>query len=191
MCARITYLGELGYELYVPSEHAVHVYDRIVDVDAEVGTGLVHCGLKALSSLRLEKGYRDYGHDMDNTDTYLEVGLGFTADYDKPGGFIGDEAVKAQRAANGKKALPKRLVQVCACVRLCVPVCLCCACCRNPRCQWLTGVSTNAPDPGEGPGADAVSRGGCVAQRRDRGRHQGRLLWPHTGRCRRVVHGGG
>jgi len=144
MCARITYLGELGYELYVPSEHAVHVYDRIVDVDAEVGTGLVHCGLKALSSLRLEKGYRDYGHDMDNTDTYLEVGLGFTADYDKPGGFIGDEAVKAQRAANGKKALPKRLVQVRACVRACVPVCLClclccvlcaCACCRNPRCQ--------------------------------------------------------
>ena len=56
-------------------------------------------GLKALSSLRLEKGYRDYGHDIDNTDTFLESGLGFTADYNKPGGFIGKDAILAQRAS--------------------------------------------------------------------------------------------
>ena len=48
-------------------------------------------GLKALASLRMEKGYRDYGHDMDNTDTLLEAGLGFTADFEKAGGFVGKE----------------------------------------------------------------------------------------------------
>jgi glycine cleavage system aminomethyltransferase T/glycine/D-amino acid oxidase-like deaminating enzyme len=73
MCARITYLGELGYELHIPSEHALHVYERIVENGDKVG--LVHAGLKALASLRMEKAYRDYGHDMDNTDTLLEVSL--------------------------------------------------------------------------------------------------------------------
>eukprot|EP00747_Dinoflagellata_sp_TGD_P020817 gnl/TRDRNA2_/TRDRNA2_128073_c2_seq1.p1 gnl/TRDRNA2_/TRDRNA2_128073_c2~~gnl/TRDRNA2_/TRDRNA2_128073_c2_seq1.p1 ORF type:complete len:437 (+),score=70.31 gnl/TRDRNA2_/TRDRNA2_128073_c2_seq1:95-1312(+) len=107
ICVRITYLGELGYELYVPTEQAVHVYDRIVDAGKEVG--LVHAGLKALNSLRMEKGYRDYGHDMDNTDTLLEVGLGFAADLKKPGGFIGKDAVLAQKA---EKRLTRRLVQV-------------------------------------------------------------------------------
>jgi glycine cleavage system aminomethyltransferase T len=72
---------------------------------------MIPAGLRALGSLRMEKGYRDYGHDMDNTDTLLEVGLGFTCDMDKPGGFVGQEIVAAQRA---KKLvnLPQRLVQV-------------------------------------------------------------------------------
>ncbi|MCU1502250.1 MAG: Sarcosine dehydrogenase, partial [Ilumatobacteraceae bacterium] len=65
LCVRITYVGELGYELYIPAEQAVHVYDRIVA--AGDGVGLRHAGLKALGSLRMEKGYRDYGHDIDNT----------------------------------------------------------------------------------------------------------------------------
>jgi glycine cleavage system aminomethyltransferase T len=111
LCVRITYLGELGYELYVPAEQATHVYDEIVAADARAGTGLVHCGLKALGSLRLEKGYRDYGHDLDNTDTLLESGLGFTADYDKDGGFIGKEAVLEQKAG-GIQGLHKRIAQV-------------------------------------------------------------------------------
>jgi 4-methylaminobutanoate oxidase (formaldehyde-forming) len=71
--------------------------------------GLRHAGLKALASLRMEKGYRDYGHDIDNTDTPLEAGLGFAVDLKKPGGFIGKEAVLAQKA---KGPLTKRLVQV-------------------------------------------------------------------------------
>ena len=74
LCVRITYLGELGYELYIPSEHALHVYDRVVE--AGEAHGLRHAGLKALASCRMEKGYRDYGHDIDNTDTIYEVGLG-------------------------------------------------------------------------------------------------------------------
>ncbi len=106
-CVRITYLGELGYELYVPAEQAVHVYDRILEVGAH--HGLRHAGLKALASLRMEKGYRDYGHDIDNTDSVLHAGLGFAVDLDKPGGFVGSDAVAALKAAG---PLTKRLVQV-------------------------------------------------------------------------------
>jgi glycine cleavage system aminomethyltransferase T len=107
LCIRITYLGELGYELYVPAEQAVHVYDRLVAAGA--GLGLRHAGLKALSSLRMEKGYRDYGHDIDNTDSVLEAGLGFAVALDKPGGFIGRDAVLAKKAAGPPS---RRLVQV-------------------------------------------------------------------------------
>ncbi|HUD77430.1 MAG TPA: FAD-dependent oxidoreductase [Streptosporangiaceae bacterium] len=107
LCLRITYLGELGYELHIPAEQAVGVYDRLVEAGRELG--LRHAGLKALSSLRMEKGYRDYGHDIDNTDTVLEAGLGFAVALDKPGGFIGRDAVAAQKAAG---PLSRRLVQV-------------------------------------------------------------------------------
>src|SRR6185295_17504862 len=106
-CIRITYLGELGYELYIPAEQTVHVYDRIVAAGAKLG--LVHAGLKALASLRMEKAYRDYGHDIDNTDTVLEAGLGFAVDLKKPGGFLGKDAVVAQKAQG---TLKKRLVQI-------------------------------------------------------------------------------
>ena len=95
LCIRITYVGELGYELFVPAEQAVHVHERLTEAGAAFS--LEHAGLKALSSLRLEKGYRDYGHDIDNTDTPLEVGLGFCADLTKPDGFIGRDAVLAAR----------------------------------------------------------------------------------------------
>ena len=107
LCVRITYLGELGYELYVPSEQAMHAYEQLVTAGARVG--LRHAGLKALSSLRMEKGYRDYGHDIDNTDSVLEAGLGFAVALDKPGGFIGRDAVLARKAAG---PLTRRLVQV-------------------------------------------------------------------------------
>ena len=107
LCIRITYLGELGFELYVPSEMAMHAYERIAEAGRELG--LRHAGLKALASLRMEKGYRDFGHDIDNTDTVLEAGLGFAVALDKPGGFIGRDAVVAQKAAG---PLRKRLVQV-------------------------------------------------------------------------------
>ncbi|KIG19477.1 Sarcosine dehydrogenase [Enhygromyxa salina] len=107
ICVRITYLGELGYELYIPTEQALHVYDRIVAAGEPLG--LRHAGLKALASLRMEKAYRDYGHDIDNTDTVLEAGLGFAVRVNKPGGFIGCEAVRAQKQAG---PLRKQLVQI-------------------------------------------------------------------------------
>ena len=94
---RITYVGELGYELYVPSEFAAHVFDVLVDAGEDMGLKLA--GLQALNTLRLEKAYRDYGHDVDNTDTPLEVGLGFAVDFDKPDGFIGREALLRHKAS--------------------------------------------------------------------------------------------
>ena len=107
LCIRITYLGELGYELYVPAEMAGHAYERIVA--AGEAFGLRHTGLKALASLRMEKAYRDYGHDIDNTDDVLEAGLGFAVALDKPGGFLGRDAVLARKAAG---PLTRRLLQV-------------------------------------------------------------------------------
>jgi glycine cleavage system aminomethyltransferase T len=107
LCIRITYVGELGYELYVPTEEAVYVYERLIE--AGKPHGLMHAGLKALASLRLEKGYRDYGHDIDNTDDPYEAGLGFAVNLEKPGGFIGREALLARRA-RGRRM--RRLVQV-------------------------------------------------------------------------------
>jgi 4-methylaminobutanoate oxidase (formaldehyde-forming) len=107
LCVRITYLGELGYELFIPTEQAVHVHEQLVEAGAPLG--LRHAGLKALASLRMEKGYRDYGHDIDNTDSVLEVGLGFAVDLNKPGGFLGKDAVLARKAAG---PLTRRLVQV-------------------------------------------------------------------------------
>jgi glycine cleavage system aminomethyltransferase T/glycine/D-amino acid oxidase-like deaminating enzyme len=103
---RITYVGELGWELYVPTEFTLHVFDSLVEAGADVG--LKHAGFQALNTLRLEKAYRDYGYDIDNTDTPLEVGLGFAVDFAKPGGFIGKEALLRQREEG---VLKHRLVQ--------------------------------------------------------------------------------
>jgi glycine cleavage system aminomethyltransferase T/glycine/D-amino acid oxidase-like deaminating enzyme len=99
LCVRITYAGELGYELNIPSEQALHVYDRIVE--AGPAFGLRHAGLKALASLRLEKGYRDYGHDIDNMDDPYSTGLGFAVRLNKPSDFIG-KAACIERKANLK-----------------------------------------------------------------------------------------
>jgi glycine cleavage system aminomethyltransferase T len=65
--------------------------------------------LKALASLRMEKGYRDYGHDIDNTDSVLEAGLGFAVDLEKPGGFLGRDAVLAKKAEG---PLTRRILQI-------------------------------------------------------------------------------
>jgi 4-methylaminobutanoate oxidase (formaldehyde-forming) len=107
MCVRITYLGELGYELNIPSEQATHVYDLIVEKGREFG--LRHAGLKALASLRMEKAYRDYGHDIDNTDDPYETGLGFAVNLNKQCDFIGKQECIRKKA---DAPYSKRLVQV-------------------------------------------------------------------------------
>jgi len=107
MCVRITYVGELGYELNIPAEQATHVYDLIVEKGKEFG--LRHAGLKALASLRMEKAYRDYGHDIDNTDDPYEVGLGFAVNLKKEGDFIGKQECLKKKAA---APYSKRLVQI-------------------------------------------------------------------------------
>ena len=101
--ARITYVGELGWELYVPTEFATHVYDEIVA--AGDAFGLRHAGYHALDSLRLEKAYRHWGHDMSDEDTALEAGLAFAVAWDKPGGFVGRDALLRQRDAGVARRL--------------------------------------------------------------------------------------
>ncbi|MDF1595466.1 MAG: FAD-dependent oxidoreductase [Acidimicrobiia bacterium] len=103
---RMSFVGELGWELYVPTEFALGVYDRIIEAGAEFG--LAHAGIETLESTRTEAGRRDYGLDMENSDTALEAGLGFAIDFDKPGGFVGRRALLAQRE---NRPLPSRLVQ--------------------------------------------------------------------------------
>ena len=104
--SRITFVGELGWELYVPTEFMQHVYDRIMEAGEAVG--LAHAGYHALNSLRLEKAYRHWSHDITDEDSPLEAGLGFVVKFDKPGGFIGREALLAQQ----EQGVARHLVQL-------------------------------------------------------------------------------
>jgi len=103
---RVTFEGELGFELYIPTEFSAHVYDALLE-NSE-GLGLRHAGFQALNSCRIEKAYREYGYDMDNQDTPLEAGLGFTVKFDKPGGFIGRDALMRHKESG---LLKYRMVQ--------------------------------------------------------------------------------
>jgi glycine cleavage system aminomethyltransferase T/glycine/D-amino acid oxidase-like deaminating enzyme len=105
--SRITYVGELGWELYVPAEQVLDVFERLQAAGPQFG--LRHAGYHAMAACRIEKGYRHWSHDIGDEDTPLEAGLGFTVAWDKAGGFVGREALLAQRA---RGTLPKRLVQV-------------------------------------------------------------------------------
>ena len=105
LALRLTYVGELGWELYIPRAEALRVHDAIVAAGAE--HGIVHAGYHALNSLRLESGYRHWGHDITDEDTPLEAGLGFAVAWDKPGGFRGRDALIAQR----DQPRSKRLIQ--------------------------------------------------------------------------------
>jgi 4-methylaminobutanoate oxidase (formaldehyde-forming) len=93
---RITYVGELGYELYIPTEFARGVYDAISGAGREFG--LRHAGYHALDTLRLEKGYRHWGHDIGPEDTPFESGLGFAVKLGKPIEFIGRDALVKRKS---------------------------------------------------------------------------------------------
>ncbi|WP_417436792.1 GcvT family protein, partial [Idiomarina abyssalis] len=103
--SRITYVGELGWELYIPTEFAPSVYELVFEAGAEFD--IRPYGYHTMNSLRMEKCYRHWGHDITDEDTVLEAGLGFTCDFEKAGGFIGKEAVLAQKAQG---PLKKRFV---------------------------------------------------------------------------------
>jgi glycine cleavage system T protein len=102
--SRVTYVGELGWEIYVPTELALGVYDALVAAGEDLG--LRHAGYHAMDSLRIEKAYRSWGHDLGGEDTPLEAGLGFCVRLDKRVPFLGRDALLAQR----EKPLRRRLV---------------------------------------------------------------------------------
>jgi glycine cleavage system aminomethyltransferase T/glycine/D-amino acid oxidase-like deaminating enzyme len=103
---RMTYVGELGFELYVPADFATGVYDALFEAGADLG--LRDAGYYALEALRLEKGYRAWGRDLDPEVTPFEAGLAFAVDFDKPNGFIGKEVLSKQRGQPRRR----RLVQI-------------------------------------------------------------------------------
>ncbi|TDJ61890.1 MAG: FAD-dependent oxidoreductase [Proteobacteria bacterium] len=103
--SRISYVGELGWELYIPTEFTLGVYDAIVA--AGDALGLKHVGMHAMNSLRMEKGYRHWGDDITEEDTPLEAGLGFAVAFDKDADFIGRDALLRQK----ETGLKRRLVQ--------------------------------------------------------------------------------
>jgi glycine cleavage system T protein len=106
---RVTYVGELGWELYMPVDFARHVFETIMAAGASHGLRLV--GVHAMDSLRMEKAYRHFGHDIGDEDHVLEAGLGFAVKTKKPAGrygdFIGRDAVLRKR----ETGLAKRFVQ--------------------------------------------------------------------------------
>jgi glycine cleavage system T protein len=106
---RVTYVGELGWELYVPTEFARNLFGTLMSAGAKHGLQLV--GMHAMDSLRIEKAYRHFGHDIGDEDHVLEAGLGFAVKLNKPpsvfGDFTGREAVLAKR----QSGLVRRLVQ--------------------------------------------------------------------------------
>ena len=103
---RVSYVGEVGWEIYVPVDQARHVFDTISDAgDAH---GLVMAGMHAMDSCRLEKRFVHFGHDVGDEDTSLQAGLGFVCAFDKGVDFIGREAALRERE---DKTLTKRLLQ--------------------------------------------------------------------------------
>jgi 4-methylaminobutanoate oxidase (formaldehyde-forming) len=100
---RITYVGELGWELYLPTEFVQGVFDAILAAGPVYGLKLA--GYHALNSLRMEKAYRHWGHDIGPDDDPIESGLGFCVAWDKKGGFVGREALLKRRGKQPKKRL--------------------------------------------------------------------------------------
>lgn len=101
---RVTYVGELGWELYVPTDQAAHVFEALEEAGRDLGLKL--CGLHTLDSCRIEKAFRHFGHDITDEDHVLEAGLGFAVRTAK-GDFIGRDAVLRKKEAG----LSRRMVQ--------------------------------------------------------------------------------
>ena len=101
---RVSYVGELGWELYISSDQAAHVFETIMEAGADVDLKL--CGMHMMDSARIEKAFRHFGHDITCEDHVIEAGLGFAVKTDKPD-FIGRDAVLAKREAG----LENRLLQ--------------------------------------------------------------------------------
>ena len=101
---RVSFVGELGWEVYATSDQAGYIFEVIADAGQEMG--LKFCGMHMMDSCRIEKGFRHFGHDITCEDHVLEAGLGFAVQVNKPN-FIGRTAVLKKQDAG----LNKRLLQ--------------------------------------------------------------------------------
>ncbi|MBS1135479.1 MAG: FAD-dependent oxidoreductase [Burkholderiaceae bacterium] len=107
---RLTYVGELGWELYVPVEFAVGVYEQLLEAGKDLG--LVNAGYYAIDSLRLEKGYRAWGRELTPDITPYEAGLAFAVKFDKVEDFRGQRALQGLKDAGGAAAVARRVVSL-------------------------------------------------------------------------------
>ena len=103
LALRVTYVGELGWELYCPTEFGLALWDALWQ--AGEAHDLRAGGYRAIDSLRLEKGYRVWSSDITPEDTPYQAGLGFAVRLDKRGGFIGQEALAAAGDERGPTAV--------------------------------------------------------------------------------------
>jgi len=99
---RVTYVGELGWEIYVSSDMAGHAFETLWDAGQDMGLKL--CGMHMMDSCRIEKGFRHFGHDITCEDHVVDAGLGFAVKTDKPD-FIGREAVIARKESGPQNRL--------------------------------------------------------------------------------------
>jgi 4-methylaminobutanoate oxidase (formaldehyde-forming) len=108
LALRVTYIGELGYELHLPSEYAAHVYELLWAAGRDLG--LADAGYRAIDSLRLEKRYLYWGSDITPDYTPYEAGLGFAVSLKKKSDFIGRAALEKAKAAGPRRRLVTLLV---------------------------------------------------------------------------------
>ena len=101
LAQRVTFVGEFGFELHCPAEYGLTLWDALWAAGRPLG--LLPAGYRALDALRIEKGYRLWGSDITPETTPYEAGLGFAVALDKPGGFIGQAALVAERERSGPR----------------------------------------------------------------------------------------
>lgn len=106
---RVTYVGELGWEIYAPSDQAAHIFEAIEEAGRPHGLKL--CGLHVLDSCRIEKAFRHFGHDITDEDHVLEAGLSFAVKTEKEPSRFGDFIGRAAVLAKKQQGLSNRLVQ--------------------------------------------------------------------------------
>jgi 4-methylaminobutanoate oxidase (formaldehyde-forming) len=103
LALRVTYVGELGWELYAPTEYGRALWATLWEAGQE--HGLVAAGYRAIDALRLEKGYRVWSSDITPDETPFEAGLGFAVALDKEPEFIGRDALVSAKAEGPRKRL--------------------------------------------------------------------------------------
>ena len=106
---RLSYVGELGWEIYVSTDQAAHVFETLLEAGEKVGLKLA--GLHAMDSCRIEKAFRHFGHDITDEDHVLEAGLGFAVNTSAKQAFMGRDAVLKKRAAGLKRRLMQFMLE--------------------------------------------------------------------------------